>query len=92
MKPPAILKRITLTLACNSFALCFLCESEMCKMHYAEVSKEKISKPEAEGDVESRLRKCILDKALERENQHMGHIFLEGYYSKNCLFFSKFDS
>ena len=24
--------------------------------------------------------------------QHMGHIFLEGYYSKNCLFFSKFDS
>ena len=23
---------------------------------------------------------------------HMGHIFLEGYYSKNCLFFSKFDS
>ena len=23
---------------------------------------------------------------------YMGHIFLEGYYSKNCLFFSKFDS
>ena len=82
MKPPAILKRITLTLACNSFALCFLCESEMCKMHYAEVSKEKISKPEAEGYVESRLRKCILDKALERENQHRTPGFIKKQLNK----------
>ena len=31
-------------------------------------------------------------KIMTHHNQHMGHIFLEGYYSKNCLFFSKFDS